>query len=226
MSEEFPSQGPQDDKERATTTLAKRLQSMLDRYVREMPPDTDRETQKKVMVARLAEVGQSLFPDIQEEYADFITSVLETQFETDADLTNEVAQRFATFALRSNSPEEFEKKLRIHNAERSGWIPINEALSYELENETHINLHIPATFTKRPLEWSALFRHGLQELARCLVTDPTLQSVQELSGHSWIIFEQPKLAERFGFTVSDRNPSKHKALASISKSKFLELYGP
>jgi hypothetical protein len=223
MSEHYPKENSPDD-EHAAGILAKRLQSMLERYVREMPPHSSPEIRKQILVTRLAEVGEDLFSDAAEEYADFTKSLLETPLADGADLTNEVAKRFATFALRFNSAEEFENKLRIHTAERSGWVPVNEALSYELKEGTYLNLHIPATFTKRPIEWSTLFNQGLQELARRLTTDPSLANVQALGGHSWLIFEQPKLVSRFGFTVSDQNPATHKALATISREDFIKRY--
>jgi hypothetical protein len=201
------------------------LQSVLARYERERLKEDEQEDSKTYMVTRFGKAGEDMFPDRQQEYADFIKSLLDTQFDPVADLSREIAKRFVTFALQYYSPEEYENRLRTHTAEKNNWITINEALTYEPADATHIKLHIPMMITKTSVEWSELFMQGLHELAQRLSTDPSLKDVQEICGSSKLVSDYPRVARALGFAVSKDSETSPKSRVLVSREDFIKRYG-
>jgi hypothetical protein len=220
----------QDPNERALDVLTQRIRAQIARLIREATPDAALEDQAQEVITRLAERCQSIFSNQQEKCEGFVAGLRELKFQTREELNDELARRFAVFALQLYSPVEFETLLRTNAAERNSFTQVNEALSYEVikdderEND-QISLHIPMMYTKKPTEMLSLFQQGLRVLADRLDSDPTLADIPEITGYTWIAYEHPELVKKMGFTIKESSPEKHKGYVSMSREDFIKRYG-
>ena len=111
--------------------------------------------------------------------------------------------------------------------EKTGFIELNELLTYDVPEkyQNEVSLHVTENLIKDGPEMLALLREGMRQLASTLASDPNLKNIHQITGYSWIVYQHPNLMERLGFEISERDETKKEALATISREKFLELYG-
>lgn len=108
-------------------------------------------------------------------------------------------------------------------------IQINEILSYRVE-QCDVRLHIiPEKAVKNVLD---VLADGLRKLASIIDRD---ECIAEVSIRSWVVAEYPRVLERFGFQIDEKNSeelSSEKKLggerevwrAHISREQFLDMY--
>lgn len=126
-------------------------------------------------------------------------------------------------------------------------IPLNKMVAYEVINKDkdEVWLHLEDVQELPLAEKMRLFRNGLEVLATLLQREPEFANIKKISGMSWAISKNPKLAEAFGFEVADSmegledqvaeyeerkdalvvHKDKPPGYAYMSKEKFIELYG-
>jgi hypothetical protein len=140
------------------------------------------------------------------------------------------------FDIRKSFPVEFEEtESRMSNAEL-GYIELNRLVSYEKVGDT-IKLHHSKARTIGPkLE---LYNNAMKRLASIIKGDPEIQKIVAVS---WIVHRVPGLFTKNGFSVeklpaysisslhvssgNEKDPEGRPiALASISREKFLEVFG-
>lgn len=130
------------------------------------------------------------------------------------------------------SPRLEEKVRREIFVEKGGFSKVNELLSISEESDT-IWLHLAPAKTLSLSEKLALFKQGLQKLAKLLTEK---DNVKNIRATSWIVVQHPKLFERLGFTVEgpissdDREryfneESREVWGAYIDRNDFLTRYG-
>ena len=136
--------------------------------------------------------------------------------------TTDTYDDFIDILADGNTWQEIEQKLR--ERPRNGYENIGRILTYQTKSKV-IQLHIPRVFTENPAELRTMFVEALSELARRIENDPKFKDIQLIKGSSWIVLDNPKLAERFGFTVIGKNPKARVAQVQMTRDKFIELYG-
>lgn len=121
--------------------------------------------------------------------------------------------------------ESWESRMRKRANEESGWESVNEAVSYEIEAHALV-LHIPNLLKKRkPFEILKLFKEGLTKVALTMQTEESMAEVKHIEGWSWLVYQHPGIVERLGFDLGERNDPNSEALATMSRNKFLTMYG-
>lgn len=114
-----------------------------------------------------------------------------------------------------DSPE-FQGKLTelkmedIHPLDRE----LNELVKITKEGRNNVLLHI-AKIDVPTRERPAMFKDGLEKLARLLESDRHFSDVKFIGASSWIVAEHPRVLEHFGFTVDyeNQNPDSKKFTA-------------
>ncbi len=113
---------------------------------------------------------------------------------------------------RNQNPRQFEEMQRKRFVENSGFIPVNEVVSYGIwarddkTRSAHIHVAPGETFGNK--EKLLLLQDGLKKLAEIFRQDETLKV---LTATSWLVVARRNILERFGFTVTGEISAKEKA---------------
>ena len=93
--------------------------------------------------------------------------------------------------------EENERKAFIEN---SGFIPLNEMLSYGKHGESSIHIHVAPSNTLSVGTKLSLLKDGFRNLQEVLKKD---EKIKEITASSWIVATESgrSILEKFGFTV-------------------------
>lgn len=99
---------------------------------------------------------------------------------------------------RKNKPL-FEAKMRKNFIETSGFIPLNESLSYGKYKKI-VNIHVAPSETLSAGTQLSLLKDGLRKLQEVLKNDEEIEAV---TASSWIVATEKggKIMEKLGFTV-------------------------
>ncbi len=119
-------------------------------------------------------------------------------------------------------PKEFIKVQRKLFAEAHGLTPINEVLSYGINNGD-LHLHLAPAADLSMLEKLKLFRGGFNRLKEIVANNP---EIREVSAISWIIESNPFLLRKFGFEIQNTqiqegDQTRKIRRAVISRKKLL-----
>ncbi len=112
--------------------------------------------------------------------------------------------------LAKNNPQEFEAARRKAFAKEGGFIPLNEILSYGIENNGTVHIHLAPAQTLDNQEKMNLLIDGFKKLAEVVKNN---EEITNISATSWIVAKAPKTMQKFGFRVtgeiSDEMKEKH-----------------
>jgi len=132
---------------------------------------------------------------------------------------------------KKEDPRSFESKLRENVAEASGFIPLNETLTYGRYKDC-IHIHVSPSETLRLSEKLVLIKDGFRKLRDILLAD---ESIKEISATSWIVASNPGILEKLGFTIDGEIPKEMKDEhfenetrpvfnAHITRDEFIDKY--
>jgi len=220
MTEGAPTQDS--GQEYAAQMVAKKFGEYLERMFLTVPETIPIEEQVTQIVASLKERAQD-FVD-PKDFASLQGKIQNASFKNREEIVKALPSLVSQFLLAHYSLDDLEARMRSSQAEKQGWVEINEVLSYGVKDGT-IHLHVPTVFTKKPMEMLKLLESGLKTIAARLKTEPALHEISKITGYSWIVFEYPQLLERMGFVVSKRDETSREALASLNREDFLKRYG-
>jgi hypothetical protein len=167
---------------------------------------------------------------IGEEKASEVIATIQqniASIEDEKEIQEKVISGLTHFLATSYSTAEIEALTREHQRNDRGYKEINRLVTYEIDpvDPQNFRIHIPTTFSSNPKELVRLFKDALSKIADLLRSEESLHDIQKVSGSSWIIFKNPTLLEKFGFTIIQRNEEKGVATAEISKDDIIRLYG-
>lgn len=136
-------------------------------------------------------------------------------------------------AYKTNNPVKFEEVRREFFVEEAGSTKLNEILSYEL-NGDEVSLHLSPA---RELIKTEGFNGLMEEVEKGLIILANIvddnKEIQEITGTSWIVANNPRLMKKLGFTVihgeinDEPNPTggnRSISKAFISRDDFLDRY--
>ena len=205
--------------------FTKRIRGSVEQALLHIPDTLDLESQKKQLLAKI----RGKLPDILPEHVtalDRLLSELEAVSVTSREeLVERVTPRLVSFYTNAMPLGELQTRLGNYWVKFYGRTGVNDTLSYDLNTPAEIHIHIATLFTLNPAETIKQLEEGLHELALQLQTDPNLAQIELIKGRSWIVYKHPKLVERLGFTIIDKDEEDGHALASISRDEFLKRYG-
>jgi transcriptional/translational regulatory protein YebC/TACO1 len=100
---------------------------------------------------------------------------------------------------KTENKELFEAKMRKIFVENSGFIPLNESISYGKHKDS-VHIHVAPSKTLDMLAKYALLKGGLRKLQDVLKND---EEIKEVTATSWIIATEAgkRIMEKLGFTV-------------------------
>jgi|SRR3989338_3154880 len=127
------------------------------------------------------------------------------------------------FDLKKSNPAEFESVERKIYFEQSGLIEINDALWYGVEKSS-ININLTPVKQLGIAATINLVTEGLKYLAK--IVDQN-KNINEITAESWIIGKNPRVIEKFGFTLGEMkiNQKGEKiGSASMDRETFLKKY--
>ncbi|MBU1673449.1 hypothetical protein KJ839_03295 [Patescibacteria group bacterium] len=136
--------------------------------------------------------------------------------------------------MRVNNPEVFEKEVsRRAFVEGGNFIPLNEIVSYDMNREGWAYLHLAPARTMGPREALGKIDDALKQLA--IITKEN-ESFQGIRAASWIVANNPRLLEKFGFIIDGPIEGDEKnrhfpgetrpvSLAHISRKDLIDKYG-
>lgn len=190
-----------------------------------MRRDNVSDEQAKAYVFPRARIDMANLLDDTTQFNEMIVKFEQTEFSNKEDFLEHFTNSLALLLARKfSSLEELEQKMHQVPMETQEYIAINELIQYELVSPDTIELHISPQLTKTPIEIRGLMRHGLELLAGKLTDDQSLANINKIRGNTWIAFQHPKLAEGFGFTVTQRDESGQVATVEMDRSKLVSLY--
>ncbi len=132
---------------------------------------------------------------------------------------------------KKQDPYSFEAKLRENVAEVTGFIPLNETLTYGRDKD-RIHIHVSPSETLGLSEKLALIKDGFHKLRDILLAD---ESIKEVSATSWIVAANPGILEKLGFTIDGEiskgmkkrnfpNETRPVFKAHITREEFIDKY--
>lgn len=199
--------------EQDTHPMDKMRSSLLDTFVRTLPPE------------------------ISDELVQMIDKLFETIDPEDFEAMLERVQKVITSFLEKHFTRESLEKFRREVFVREGkFMPLNEIISFGVGGDNIAHIHLAPASLLRPKELLRGVREGLQELARRLEEDPKFKDVSVVTASSWIVAKNPKLLERIHFTVdgpiSEQMREEHFQdevrevwAAHMDRKEFLKQYG-
>ena len=134
----------------------------------------------------------------------------------------------------------------------TGNFEVNRMITFQTESPEEVSIHVNEIFNEEGQkenigEKLRLLRDALKIFAELLEKHESLKEIETISAFSWIVTEHPTFMEQFGFTLSsppdyfrrlrryyekDRIGGmksgkilKKPSFASMTREKFLELYG-
>jgi hypothetical protein len=210
-----------------------KIKLKLDMLLSEIPNGSERINE---FYSKIKTEGSVLFKSKKLEFQAFIDGIKSesTEIKSDSTLVNYVSDKIMDFIQNNYTPSELEAGEREKFIERGGFTPLNELLSYNINNnEAHIHLAPARTISNS--QKLLLIRDGLHRLASLLATEKSLDNINTISATSTIVESHPKILEKFGFRIDGpinedlRNrefsgQTKNIRSAHMDKSKFQELY--
>jgi len=136
------------------------------------------------------------------------------------------------FAIQKEQPKIFEDVQARLGMEAGGFIPLNERVSYGVDNDL-VHFHLAASYEVKE-QVPLLFLDAMQKLTKIVEANP---AIKEISGTSWIVATKKygTMLKDKGFTITEVPPEvKEKyfkdedrpiARAVISREKFLQTFG-
>lgn len=218
---ENPSHESSEDAAREAV-LRRIVERAVQRWLLRVPENADRDATETFLLGEV-ERATALFPEKAEEFSRMIAEIKHLNLSSGEDICSAIAERLNSFLKRNFSIEELETRLRGELALGNEWKSANRLVMYEISGGK-VHLHIPLVVEENISTLRQLFLEGLRELAQLLKVDPELGNVTEINGRSWIVYEHPKLLERMGFTITERDDVEHTAKAIITKEHLIDLY--
>lgn len=193
------------------------------------------ENRAKKLQGELASIFKNIPPEKQGELQQFLDRLGDISYRNDEDFIQSATTALYSFANEHFAAKEFEDIVRSTFAERGGFTPLNEILSYGVSGD-NIHIHLAPAKTESVGAMLGFIKSGLKELARRIATEPALQNVEVISADSWITAERPKILEGLGFTIDGPITEEERTAyfggerGDISKSHmdrddFLKKYG-
>jgi hypothetical protein len=114
-------------------------------------------------------------------------------------------------------------------------IRVNESLWYfvldpDSEHPNEITIHLSKTDIRPGFagakEFLRMYESGLSELAKRMTNDPELHTMTQVVAASWIVYKNPGLLRKMGFTITNRSDEERLGVAVMSRKDFLEKYAP
>lgn len=126
-------------------------------------------------------------------------------------------------ALPTNAAKRLEQRIRERKFERTTNSELNDLLYYNVQEKypDEVAIHVHVMLTKSPMEMHRLAIDGLEKLATTLENNPDLSHIKWVAGFSWIVRNNPRLAKKLGFEVSEDEPS----LARMTRADFISRFG-
>lgn len=230
MSQEGPKNTPQETPI-ASILSAETAEREVLKILNAAPPGQKVET----LTSRLS----LLFSNIPEDKAAKLESIFRelktVSIESEEDFAHTAATKLYAFITENFTAQELEARMRPIFIEQSGFIPLNEILSYGIyRSEAHI--HLAPAKTKPVRETMELIKQGISELARKITTDEEMQHIDLITATSWIVAEHPRIMERLGFTIEGpineemkkehfADETKDVSRCYMSKEELIRLYG-
>ncbi len=146
-------------------------------------------------------------------------------------LNNAMVSLQPLFDWQHAEPVSFESSLRKGINAMTGFIPLNEMLTYE-QKKTEIHIHLSPSETLSLGNKLTLLRDGFKKLAEILKDN---SSIEQVRATSWLVAAHPGLLEKLGFTVEGEiSPEMKKenfshddrpvASAFINREDLLRIY--
>lgn len=123
-------------------------------------------------------------------------------YESTEEMIYQISTTVADYLNSRYTPEEFEKMIRQGWAEKSGFVPLNEVLSYGTHRE-EAHIHLAPAKHESSLKLGVLVKRGLEKLAQKIKEDPELKNIERVSATSWLVAtkEGGRLMEKLGFQI-------------------------
>jgi len=164
--------------------------------------------------------------EIQKIKQDLWACVEITDPEKFADRVREILKPF--FAIKKTHPREYEDiRVKVSN-EKSGYLPLNRLVTYEIVREGKVvRLHHSEAKTIGPK--LNLYREAMGELAQIIEASPEIKNkIETIEAASWIVDKTPTLFTNNGFKVEKLDEKDEKgrntSLAVIDRDKFLKKF--
>lgn len=174
--------------------------------------------------------------DVVERLHDALDRVESSDFESAQAFQENVVDKVLDF-MKANVPYDvFEQHQRDVFHSQGGFEKLNDILSFgSYKDVAHI--HLAPARTMSPDQLIVSIQDGLHVLAQRLQTDSEFESIERVTGTSWIVAKRPEMLEALGFTIdgpiSDEMRTAHFSedgdtpisQASMSREDFLKRYG-
>ena len=222
IGNQFKQQAESQDEPEKKAVLLKQFTEGMRQELLFFPRGSDMQAKKRQTIETIERSVNYLYPEIKDETEGALKKIESLEIDNDNDLIKMIAEEICAIVAFHFSLAEIEDRVRSANVEL-GQKPLNELLDYEVSNNT-IRIHVQTALTKKPLELRTLFLDGLRKLAEAINSSDELKNINTICGESWIIFKNPKLTERLGFTVTSLDEEKEVGTAEISRQELLDRY--
>jgi hypothetical protein len=215
-----------------THTSAEEVEGAVRHFIGSMPSGEGRVDK---LQSELASIFRNVPPEKQGELRQFLDGLKTIPYSDDEDFIRFATKALYAFANEHFAAEEFEDIVRSTFAERGGFTPLNEVLSYAVSGN-NIHIHLASAKTESIGAKLGFIRSGLKELARRITAESALQNVEVISADSWIVAAHPAMLKGLGFTVDGPITDEEReayfggeegdiSKSHMNKNDFLKKYG-
>ncbi|MBI2577240.1 MAG: hypothetical protein HYV77_00140 [Candidatus Wildermuthbacteria bacterium] len=217
-----------EEESRKESEISSRAVQWLRRIFRQVGEGPERIALIQERIARFASIlGEEEFAAIQKTLESCATIEQEEEF-----IASAKRALLPLIKIAEHNPQLFESVAREAFVEAHGFIPLNEVISYQIEeSDGTLHLHL-APATSLGMKMRRAFVDGLRRLAALVTENP---DIVRISATSPLVAEHPALFKRFGFTVEGEISQAEKsryfpgeegvvARAVLPKETLLEKY--